>query len=323
MKILNFGLWNPREELVTMRESLSKMGEYREIAWTMYKGEYGLNKLNLHFAKTVAEFKPDVIFMQVQNDAVLDLEVLKFIKEKFNPFMINWTGDVRHPVPDWYLQVGRIIDLTLFTNVNDVLECRRRGITADYLQIGYNHNVYKPEGEVNEAHEVLFMGNNYLDNKYPLSDYRKEMAIQLKNTYGEKFGIYGGGWDGYASGMLMGKQEEEANIYRGAQMGINCSHFEYSRYSSDRIFRILGCGALCLTKYFPDLEKEFTNGENVVVWNDFGELVTKINYYLHNQNEGKTIARAGAKLALETATWDKRIEQLNLLMEKHGFNRKK
>jgi len=94
-------------------------------------------------------------------------------------------------------------------------------------------------------------------------------------------------------------------------MAINASHFERTRYTSDRMFRIMGCGTLCLTKWYPGIEADFKDGVHLRVWKDLAELNALIDYYLENPEEGSAIARAGQLHVLETCTWEKRIQQFN------------
>ncbi|UCF94867.1 MAG: FkbM family methyltransferase [Desulfobacterales bacterium] len=60
-----------------------------------------------------------------------------------------------------------------------------------------------------------------------------------------------------------------------------------------RTFETLGCGTFLLTNYTPGLEKLFTIGEHLVVYNDREDLDQKITYYQTHSAERLQIARNG------------------------------
>ena len=251
------------------------------------------------------EFQPDYVFMHIQSDAIPN-ETLAFMSESSK--VISWTGDVRHPLPQHYINTGRLIHKTLFTNENDVMSCEGK-INADFLQIGYDSKAFNPIGEKKIYPEVLFLGTNY-PSIFPLSDLRRIMVEKLKLAFGSRVGIYGGGWS--VSNVISG-YEAAGIAYRSCKMAINLSHFAYSRYSSARLFQILGSGTLCLTHRFPNMERDFKIGDELVVWENIDDLKEKINYYLNPENESERtrIAINGYKLASSNYTWHHFANKLN------------
>jgi spore maturation protein CgeB len=108
--------------------------------------------------------------------------------------------------------------------------------------------------------------------------------------------------------------KQEAAIYRGSKMAISLSHYDLERYFSDRMLRIMGCSTLCLAKWYPGIEKDFTDGVHLVVWRDIQELITKIHYYMDHPKERFIIARGGhLRVGLEH-TWSIRIGQLQKII---------
>ncbi len=224
--------------------------------------------------------------------------------------MVNWTGDVRQNV-DWYVNIGRVIQMTLFTNMVDVETLRSKGINADYLQIGFPTGIFKPKGTVKaNVPEIIFMAN--CTQGFPLSNFRKEIVEELRKRYGPRFAVYGNAW---GWGYSVPDQQEEAAHYRGCKIAINLSHFNYSRYSSDRIFRLMGAGAFCLSHNYPNIEQEFEVGKHLDVWNDKEELFRKIDYYLENDFERKVIALSGSKHVHKNHTWLNRVFQLEEIIK--------
>jgi spore maturation protein CgeB len=196
--------------------------------------------------------------------------------------------------------------MTLFTNMNDVETLRAKGIKADYLQIGFPTEIFKPKGNVKEGvPEIIFMAN--YTQGFPLSSYRKDIVESLRKRYGTRFGVFGNSWGwGYA----VPDQHEEAAHYRGCKIAINLSHFNYKRYSSDRIFRLMGAGAFCLSHHYPEIEKEFTPGTHLDTWGGKDDLFKKIDHYLENEKERTKIAKQGCEHVHKNHNWNERIKQL-------------
>lgn len=260
--------------------------------------------LNREVQRIVQELKPDVVFFQIQAPNIVSRKTLEIVKANCGR-MYNWTGDVREPIPQWYLDYGDCFDCSFFTNLNDVETMRKAGHVSDYLEIGFDPEIYKPATA--RDIDVVFMANNY--GNFPLSGYRVKLAERLKREFGGRFKLYGSGW-GNADGNLNHSQYEEAKIYQRAKIAINCSHFAYKRYSSDRMLRILGSGCLCLTHDYPNLSDEFIDGENVVAFRNLDNLVEEVDRLLGDVPELTRIAAKGCQLAHEEFTFDRMIDRL-------------
>jgi glycosyltransferase involved in cell wall biosynthesis len=301
-KILHVGLCAGRrakgEELSSVSQAFIRhtKEKYVEIGT-------GHPNLNAEVQRVVKELQPDVVFFQIQAEGIVSRKTLEVVKQNSGR-SYNWTGDVREPIPKWYLDFGDCFDCTFFTNLNDVYTMRQAGFVSDYLEIGFDPEIYYPEGE--RDIDVVFMANNY--GNFPLSGYRVQIAEKLKRTV-SGFRLYGSGWKN-ADGNLNHSQHAEADVYRRAKIAINCSHFAYKRYASDRMLRILGSGCLCLSHYYPQIEDEWKIGREVAVFSDLADLIDKVGYYIKNEKERSRIAANGCKKAHEDFTFDSMVKNL-------------
>lgn len=310
MKILDFALITDENKNPAMRQAIALLGdEIKVIDWVKIYTDYGVDFLNQFFLQTVKEFLPDLIFMQIQLENVVYIDTIKKIKEK-NIYIINWTGDVRQPTPQWYKDMGALIDLTLFTNITDIDELKKCGIKADYLQVGFENSIFTPIGAKGNYPEIVFLGSNYVD-AFPFSQERIDMVKMLDNHYKEKFKVYGKNWE---TEYL--QNEDEACCYRSCKIAINQNHYRLPRFSSDRLLRIMGSGAFCLSYHYDDIGKEFKIGKHLDVWSDFDELINKIDYYLKSEIERKLIAKCGCELVHGNYTWQKRMSELKKIIKK-------
>lgn len=302
-KIIHAGITACGEPLNGFQKALIKAcDDYREINNSSAAKDIELIRVN-------KELQPDIIFFQYQQPDVIAPSVLIKMKED-NPdsFIVNFTGDVRHPLPQWYVDFGKLIDCTMFSNMTDVWEARRLGIKSEFLQYGFDPEIFNKKENKNGYPEIVFLGNNY-QNQFPLSIKRKQMVDFLQKEYGNRFGVYGNNWEN-ANGNVNHSQMEEDAIYNGCKIAINISHFDYERYSSDRLFRIMGSGAFCLSKIYPGIHLDFIAGEHLATWETFEELKFGIDYYLKNDEQRNEIAVAGNKLIHQTHSFDAMVGNL-------------
>lgn len=292
-----------------LQRGLDFVFECMHIDWLPYQNN--LPYLQQQVVSMYNDFSPDVVFMHLQTGDAIYINTARYFMEK--SLVFSWTGDVRHPLPSHYIQMGQNITSTLFTNETDVDICRNMGITADYLQVGFDKVYFSPMGSTNPKYaDIIFMGTNYAETPFPLTNLRYEMCVRMKREFGSRFQIFGNGWGPYSDGLIR-NYADEGEAYRSCKIAINLSHFAYKRYSSDRMFRIMGSGAFCLTHYFPDIEKDFLVGEELVVWQDLDDLIEKCHYYLQFEEERKKISIKGCFKARTQYTWNHFAENLNQL----------
>lgn len=296
MKTLVIGIGKQQD----ICDAFNAIGSIIYFDWTKHEKHF-----NGSVRYLVDTHKPDLVFMQIQTPGIISVDTAKYISSKST--VVSWTGDVRFPTPEWMLEIGKHIHLTLFTNMYDVEVCRKAGIKADYLQIGFPDKIFTPDGPVKEnCPDIIFMGNNI--GGFPLSDMRSKMVKELKAHYGSNFGCYGINW---GSGIVpVNDQHVEASYYRGCKIAINLSHFNYSRYSSDRLLRAMGAGAFVLSHNYKDIQLDFYNKSHLDIWNDFVDLFYQIDYYLKSDEERKKIAQYGCKTVHAVDKWSNRVEQL-------------
>lgn len=274
----------------------------------------GLERTKEEFVEFIRQRKPEYTFMQLQNPANMDLETMRKITHHTK--VINWTGDARRN-PDWYdwfEAIGKEIFLTLFTNGDDVKLMRSRGVRADYLQVAVDHNWYYP-GPSNETADIVFSAHNY-GKVFENSPLREQVARTLHEAFGDRFKLYGRGWD-HIRKTTVSNCKQEADAYRGAKIGISVSNLNMSRYHSDRLLRIMACGALPISHEFPDFKQDFIEGDDIVIFRSMDDLVAKCNHYLSNSVDHSRITKNAMRKVARYYTWDQFCENLNDLIDRY------
>ena len=184
---------------------------------------------------------PDLLFMQLHEYGGVDMRKVKALKD-VGTFVVDWFGDVRDPLPQAYVDRFDAVNVTACTNYPDVEAMRAMGHDARFLQVGYDELIYRPDGPVEPAPDVVFMGNNY-GTRFPLSEARAAMVAAMRERFGSRFGVYGKGW-GHGSKHL--DPYKEAATYRGAKVAINFDHFDRPGFFSDRYLRAMACGVFAI-----------------------------------------------------------------------------
>ena len=310
MKILRITMDGEEKPHFTITKAFERFDT--ETIWWQHHEVRALNGLIRH---KLIENQYDAVFMQIQGDGIIEEDTARLISQRSLGF--NWTGDVRKNI-DWYVRLGQHL-VTLFTNYHDVKTMRSKGLRADYLQTGYDTEYYKLPDTNDRYNKIAFCANYYPEMQFPLTNYRVAMCFELKKAFGDDFNLYGRRWRdiNLCPEADFVDNSEEAQIYQKSLIAINCSHFNYSQYFSDRMLREMACGALVLSHNFTDHDKEFQDGKHFVIWKDYKDLIEKCRYYLNNPEEAKRIGLNAANHVKNNFTWEHRMDELISLIKKY------
>jgi len=169
--------------------------------------------------------------------------------------------------------------------------------------------IYHPDSNVTKDVDIVFCGNTF--GHFPLSRMRVDMVRELKRVYGDRFKAFG---SGQPDGSL-NNQKDEADMYRRAKIGINLSHFDYERYTSDRMFRMLLSGTCVLTHGYKGVTEDF-DPSTVIYWTDIDNLKYWIDKILDAERAREDIAKCGHELALNNHTFKHMALAIKELYEK-------
>jgi glycosyltransferase involved in cell wall biosynthesis len=274
-----------------------------------------LKEVQLRFLSHLKKHKPQYTFMQLQNPENLDAEMAKEMSKYTK--IINWSGDVSQHEGwyKWFIDIGKVIWLTLTSNETDPEILQKAGIKADYLQVGFDNVWYKKKEPVKGLPEIVFCCNDY--GSFQLSAYRVEVVKALKEHFKERFQIYGSGWQQHGIYTQRIGNTYEADLYNSCKIAISVSNFQFKRYFSDRLLREMACGAFVLSHWYENYEADFKDGQDFVIFKDLNELIEKAEYFLEHDEEREKIAKSGHDKVHKEHTWDVRCKELIKLINKY------
>jgi spore maturation protein CgeB len=194
-----------------------------------------------------------------------------------------------------------------------------------YLPFGADLNVFSPKQVDAHYHsDICIIGTGFwnrielIDNVAPFLLERK-LRVVISGWWWDRLRNYSRLADSIMLGNWM-TAEETASYYNGAKMVIN-----YHRSIDDdsinvntsrkitalsvnpRTFEIASCGAFQLSDLRQETGQLYALDTEIGTYTSQDELIRKIDYYLHNEDERQAIALSGLARTRRDHTYEKRL----------------
>lgn len=278
------------------------------VNWRQHGKDANKHKIEPMCIAAAQDFRPELCFAQFQSPGIVTSRFPKVLKD-IGCFSINWSGDVRYPLPQWYKDVAPHFSVTSFTNHTDVEEVRALGHRAEFLQIGYDERLYNTDG-TGERQGVVFIGNNYGGYKFAESDSRREMVKAMAEAFPDDFMVYGMSWEGIVPAKNVGgyvREPDDASILRSALVAVGYDHFHRPGFASDRLLRATACGCSVVNQFYEGIEQEhpFVHASRSI-----DELVDMVRNALVNAGSSRSLGELNAQNTLRQHRWNIRVRQM-------------
>jgi len=204
---------------------------------------------------------------------------------------VYWTSDVHLEGPYHHLKHQ-------VKNYNIIFSCLPLGI--EKLRNYSNKNIYVPFGCDPKIHKKLNLPKRYdigfvgTDGGIP----RKFILQELRERYPNSF-------------MGLAPSTQMAEIYSQSKVGFN--YPIRLEGMTMRSFEIPACGTL---QFMPRLPKQwieqtgFHHKKNIIIYENFSDLVHLIDYYLAHDEEREKIAQAGHEHVLSHHTYKHKVVEI-------------
>lgn len=300
MKVLLPVIWHDLTHCVA--RAFEEHGhEVRVVDWRRCRGEASRGDVERMCIDNANDFNPDLAFCQFQSAGIITSRFPTALRE-MGCFSVNWSGDVRSPLPDWYAELAPHFDVTSFTNWPDVHQIAVNGSRSEFLQVGYEERLYHDSDAPRSG--VVFIGNNY-GNKYPESVSRVAMVDDMRKHFGEAFAVYGMGWERYSGGYV--REPGDADILRSSLVAVGMDHFFRPGFASDRLLRATACGCAVVQWHYEGIEHEHPH---VIAVKSMDEMVNKVSALLGNPDEARRLGALNAANTLRNHRWHNRVETI-------------
>lgn len=312
------GLYSSDGMVKALRDQFDQVYEFNYQNVMFNEGVEGMRRRLMGMCMM---YSPDVCFLHIQIPDPLNLDLIQFLSER--TFVVLYTFDVKINV-DWYKEYAPYVGLILFGDGETIDYLRLGGITnVDYLPSSADFDLYKPlpEGVYPEKDygEIVFIGNNFVSNKlnFPMSEERVGMVEYMKKHFGERFKVYGLGWPG--STML--SPEQSVAAYQSCKIAVTHNNFYRKWYTSDRLWRAMGCGACTISQYYDGYYYDIPYPISQT-WVNYGTLKKRCEELLENDSFRKQIAKRQYKYVVEAHSWSIQFSRLKQLIINHGYKKR-
>ena len=262
-------------------------------------------------------FRPDFAFCQFQAPGVITSKMPRTLAD-MGCFAVNWAGDVRHPLPEWYLDMAPHFAVTSFSNMTDVELVREAGYRSEFLQIGYDEHLYNtgfsagsmtPEGfvqtQATERSGVVFIGNNSGGYKFAESDGRRQLVDAMAEAFKDQFSVYGMSWERYGGKYIA--EPHDANVLRRSLIALNWDHFHRPWFASDRLLRGTACGCAMVSQWYEGISEEHPHVVGVLA---IQEAVDAVKLLLDRPDVARQLGAANAANTILQHRWNNRVDQM-------------
>jgi hypothetical protein len=325
-RVLHIALRGTLNLKVGLSRALRAMGVLREVEWNNTPIEKRRDKI----MAAAKEIKPTVVLMQLERGGTaVTPQLVRDLREisADGCVVVDWKEDQHHDPwqseSEWFVELGRECDVSLMTNTAHSEEFAERGVKCPgYWQTAVDCDLWRPDCEIwPDAPKIVFLGSYYggTEALYVAYRYRNTMLSHVAEEFATDFGVYGFGWR--LSEIIHYptlSNADESRVYQGAQAALSISmRNDLPRYTSDRLFRMLASGAMCLVEWFPGCEDlGLEGGVNCVLWRGEEDLMKMIRLVLSWDVTHTSHMRAAARqLAVDQHDWPVRVSELQAIVD--------
>lgn len=297
-------------------QSLINMGH--EVIWYDYMAELKRNgraEMNRALIQIAEQVSPDLAIFSLYTDQLDEQAVLEV--RKHTKTFCFFHDDT------WRVEFSRhwanYFDFFSSSDFDSVYKYRKLGLlNVVHMPFGINQDLYHPLINRRFEYDVSFVGG-----WHPV----REWLLRRLQKAGLKVSVFGHRWPG---GMV--SQDEMVRIFNSSAINLNLTnsttwdmryllsspkalamHFKTQKIVEQikaRHFEINACNSFQLSYYVEGLERCYTIGEEIAVFNSPDELLSKVRFYLDQPELRLAIAQAGYERTIKDHTYARRFNDL-------------
>ncbi len=268
-----------------------------------------------------ARVRPEILL--VVKGTHLRAPVLRAIKRRFRPLLVNWFGDslLTPGVRDFVERDSAAYDF--FFIIDDARALERVKVRAGRvatLPFGCDPDFHRPMSLTPEERAVYGSPVAFVGTVIP----PRQTVLESIADFGLK--IWGPPCDSRATWTTDGSRltrcwqgrpawgVEAVKIYNAADIVLDI-HFLFGAPTpmcnvTARVFEVPACGGFLLTNASEPLERLYVVGREMICYRSMHELRGLVAHYLAHPDERRAIARAGETRARNEHTFEDRLREM-------------
>ncbi|KAF0196360.1 MAG: hypothetical protein FD169_977 [Bacillota bacterium] len=209
--------------------------------------------------------------------------------------------------PDVFAAQGQhyasLFDL-YYTNAEvSIAQYEAIGVKARLLPFAASPEFHRPMPSVKKIYDVIIVGHPRADRLAAVKELDKHFNV----------GLYGKGWKRWG---LIPRSRQVNGVEHVKALNTGRAYISFSKTVAGFInvkvglFEAVACGTAVFTEEFPEMEKYFEYGTEIVGYSSLEELVHKLKNYLPHPSKLTTLAENARARLLRDHTWVQRWEQV-------------
>lgn len=284
-------------------------------------------RVNAAFLERAEAFKPDWVWMQLQETQVITADTISGVKKLLpNCVITQWNGDYRPVLGAYQRDIAQVCDISFVSSRGQLVDYHRAGASdVSYCQIGLDWAedvLGLPEWlPPFIVPDVVFIGNYYADGPWKRgTQERLDAVLALKTAFGPRFGVVGQGWPTGVPVVGTCTVKQQHHVYKRAKVAINVNHENHvESYYSDRLLIAMASGTPVVSRYVPGLDEEFDPGQDLLVYADvyadddhsgLRDLCKQVQFLLDTPDEAKRIGARARAWVMTYHSWYARVLQV-------------
>jgi spore maturation protein CgeB/glycosyltransferase involved in cell wall biosynthesis len=275
------------------RTSAFEHFDFVDIAQT-----HGIAKMSEMLYERVQSFCPDAIFA-VFFDPAHDpqKQIFDKIRATTKTKTISWFCDSHYRYSSHDRNWAPHVDWCVTTSQDAVAWYKRDGLGGKVIKSQWAASPLYKKSDLPADIDVSFVGQPHGN--------RREMIERIRKA-GINIHAYGTGWAQRLS------FEQMIGIFSKSKINLNMSLSADLRHRQikGRIFEVPACGGLLLTDAAENLHEYYKFGDEIIVYGNIDDAITKMKYFLSHDDERSKIADAGYRRTIAEHTFANRFEHI-------------
>jgi hypothetical protein len=190
---------------------------------------------------------------------------------------------------------------------------KTHGVNHHYLRPGVFHReCYLGEPDPKYKTDVAFVGSYGYHPEWP---YRRQLVDWLRETYRDRFRLFGSGGD-TVRGEALNRLYASTKVCVGDSL---CKDFVHERYWSDRVHETPGRGGVLVMPRIVGLDECYVDGEEMAFYEfgNFEALKSWIDELLENTELREKMRLAGHVRTKREHTYEHRLAEMFTVLAQH------